>query len=183
MQDTLKNLKTKLESAKEFFENEIRSVRTGRANSILVEDIKVEVYGAPMRVKDVASLTIPDATSISISPWDKTNLKAIENGIQNANLGVGVVNNGETIRVTLPELSVERREEMKKMVSKKAEETKIAMRNVRREAVDEVKKTEKNKEIGEDQAERLEKEIQIILDKAIGEIDVIVGNKNKEITG
>lgn len=181
MDQIIKNLKDKLVSAKEFFENEIRQVRTGRANSILVEDIKVEIYGSSMRIKDCASITIPDAVSISISPWDKTNLKAIENGISNANLGVGVVNNGETIRVTLPELSVERRTEMKKMVLKKAEETKIAMRNIRREAMDQVKS--KEKEVGEDIVERAEKEIQFLLDKAIGEIDTIAEGKNREIAG
>ena len=181
MENIIKTAKEKLEKIKEFFENEIRSVRTGRANSILVEDIKIDVYGSSMRVKDCASITIPDAVSISISPWDKSNLKAIENGIQNANLGVGVVNNGETIRVVLPELSVERREEMKKMVAKKVEESKIAMRNIRREAIDEIKK--KEKEVGEDAVERGEKEIQQVLDKAIGELDVIVEKKGKEIAG
>ena len=182
MQDVVKNTKDKLEKAKEFFENEIRSIRTGRANSILVEDIKVDVYGSSMRIKDMASITIPDAASISISPWDKGGLKSIENAIQAANLGVGVVNNGETVRVVLPELSFERREEMKKAVLKKSEEAKIAMRNNRREAMDEIKKSEKDKEIGEDQAERLGKEVQAVLDKAIGELDVIAENKNKDIS-
>ena len=182
MQDIIKTTKEKLEKAKEFFENEIRSIRTGRANSILVEDIKTEVYGSPMRIKDMASITIPDAASISISPWDKNNLKAIESAIQGSNLGVGVVNNGETIRVTLPELSAERRDEMKKAVLKKSEETKIAMRNVRRESMDEVKKSEKDKEISEDQAERYEKEIQAVLDKAITELEKIAEDKNKEIS-
>lgn len=181
MEQIIKNLKTKLDGAKDFFENEIRSIRTGRANSILVEDIKVDVYGSAMRVKDIASITIPDAMSISIAAWDKSNLKPIENAIQSSNLGVGVVNNGEVIRVVLPELSSERREEMKKAVSKKAEEAKIAMRNSRREAMDEIKK--KEKEVGEDAAERAEKEIQQVLDSAIGELDKIVEGKNREISG
>lgn len=181
MEQIIKNLKTKLDGAKDFFENEIRSIRTGRANSILVEDIRADVYGSPMRIKDIASITIPDPVSISISPWDKTSLKAIEKAIQSSNLGVGVVNNGETIRVVLPELSAERREEMKKAVSKKAEEAKIAMRNSRREAMDEIKK--KEKEVGEDAVERAEKDIQQTLDKAISEIDEIVEAKNREISG
>lgn len=182
MQDVISETKQKLNKAKEFFENEIQNVRTGRANAMLVEDIKTEVYGSSMRIKDMASITIPDAASILIIPWDKGNLKAIENAIQAQNLGVGVVNMGENIRVTLPELSTERRDELKKMVAKKAEETKIAMRNIRRESIDEVKKAEKNKEISEDMVERLEKEVQQILDKAIAEVDVIVEQKNKEIT-
>jgi ribosome recycling factor len=182
-QDVIKQTKEKLEKAKEFFENEIRNVRTGRANAMLVEDIKADVYGSAMRVKDCASITVPDAVSILIIPWDKGNLKAIENAITAQNLGVGVVNMGENIRVTLPELSHERREELKKMVSKKAEETKIAMRNIRRESIDEVKKAEKNKEIGEDMVERLEKEVQVVLDKAIAELEVVVGEKKKEIAG
>uniref|UniRef100_A0A7C4R7T0 Ribosome-recycling factor n=1 Tax=candidate division CPR3 bacterium TaxID=2268181 RepID=A0A7C4R7T0_UNCC3 len=181
MENIIKSLKEKLQKAKEFFENEIATVRTGRANSILVEDIRVDVYGSPMRIKDIASITIPDATSISVSPWDKSNLKPIETSIQNANLGVGVVNNGETIRVVLPELSLERREEMKKVVLKKCEEAKIAMRNSRREAMDEAKK--KEKEVGEDAVERIEKEIQQALDKAIEELDNITERKNKEISG
>ncbi|HRY60237.1 MAG TPA: ribosome recycling factor [Patescibacteria group bacterium] len=182
MEDIQKITKEKLEKAKEFFENEIQNVRTGRANAMLVEDIKIEIYGSSMRIKDCASITVPDAVSILIIPWDKGNLKAIENAIQAQNLGVGVVNMGENIRVTLPELSAERRGELIKMVAKKSEETKIAMRNVRRESIDEVKKAEKNKEIGEDMVERLEKEVQQILDKAIAELDAIVEQKNKEIS-
>lgn len=181
MEQIIKNLKEKLENAKDFFENEIRSVRTGRANSILVEDIRIDVYGQSMRLKDVASITVPDAMNIVISPWDKSNMKAIEDAIRSSNLGVGVVNNGENIRVTLPELSVERREEMKKMVGKKAEESKIAMRNVRREVIDEIKK--KEKEVGEDAVERAEKEVQQVLDKAISDLDKIVEVKGKEIAG
>ena len=180
MESIIKAFKAKLDGAKDFFENEIRSVRTGRANSILVEDIKVDVYGSSMRIKDCASITVPDAASISISPWDKGNLKSIESAIQNSNLGVGIVNNGETIRVTLPELSAERREEMKKMVLKKSEESKISMRNLRREAMDEAKA--KEKEIGEDAVSRSEKEIQQALDVAIKELDIIAENKNKEIS-
>lgn len=180
MENIIKTAKEKLEKVKDFFENEIRSVRTGRANSILVEDIRIDVYGQSMRLKDVASITVPDAMNIVISAWDKGNVKPIEDAIRNSNLGVGVVNNGENIRVTLPELSVERREEMKKMVGKKAEESKISMRNVRREAIDEIKK--KEKEVGEDVVERGEKEIQQILDKAISDLDAIAEKKNKEIS-
>lgn len=182
MQDVAKETKEKLEKAKEFFVQEIQNVRTGRANGMLVEDIKVEVYGSAMRIKDMASITVPDATSILIIPWDKGNLKGIENAIQAQNLGVGVVNMGENIRVTLPELSAERREELKKMVAKKSEETKVTMRNIRRESIDDIKKAEKNKEIGEDMVERLEKEVQTILDKYIAELDEIVEKKNKEIS-
>lgn len=181
MDNIIKSTKEKLEKVKEFFENEIRSVRTGRANSILVEDIRIDVYGQSMRLKDIASITVPDAMNIVVSAWDKGNVKFVEDAIRNSNLGVGVVNNGENIRVTLPELSVERRDEMKKMVSKKAEESKISMRNIRREAMDEIKK--KEKEVGEDVAERAEKEVQQVLDKAIGELDTIVEKKNKEIAG
>ena len=181
MENIIKIAKEKLDKAKEFFENEIRNVRTGRANAMLVEDIKAEVYGSTMRIKDMASITVPDAVSILIIPWDKGNLKGIENALQSANLGVGVVNMGENIRVTLPELSHERREELKKMVAKKSEETKIAMRNIRRESIDEIKK--KEKELGEDIIVRTEKEIQVLLDKAITELDNVVEAKNKEIAG
>jgi len=180
MENIIKLTREKLEKVKEFFENEIRSLRTGRANSILVEDIRIDVYGQSMRLKDVASITVPDAMNIVVSAWDKGNTKLIEDAIRNSNLGVGVVNNGESVRVTLPELSVERREEMKKMVSKKAEESKIAMRNIRREAIDEIKK--KEKEVGEDVVSRAEKEVQQVLDKAISELDLIVEKKNKEIS-
>ena len=180
MQDIIKNTKEKLEKAKDFFENEIQAVRTGRASGMLVEDIRVDVYGSSMRVKDIASITVPDAVSILIVPWDKGNLKGIENAIQAQNLGVGVVNMGENIRVTLPELSSERRDDLKKMVAKKAEETKIAMRNIRRESMDEAKK--KEKELGEDAVERTEKEIQQVLEKAIAEVDQVTEAKNKEIS-
>jgi len=109
----------------------------------LVEGVKVDVYGQPMRVKDVASITVPDASSIVIVPWDKGNLKSIEDGLNKANLGVSVTNLGENIRVILPELSSERREEMKKMVDKKVEEVKVNMRGIRREGVDAVKSAER----------------------------------------
>jgi len=181
MENIIKNAKDRLEKARAFFEDEIRSVRTGRANSILVEDIRIDVYGQSMRTKDIASITVPDAMSIVISPWDKSNMKPIEDAIRNSNLGVGVVNNGENIRVTLPELSAERRGEMKKMVAKKSEETKITMRNIRRDAIDEVKK--KEKEVGEDIVERTEKEIQKLLDEEIVKLEKIVGEKNREIAG
>jgi ribosome recycling factor len=178
----IKETSEKLDKSIDFFIDEIKSVRTGRANTILVEDIKVDVFGQNMKVKEVASLTVPDAMSIVVAPWDKSNLKPIEEAINNANLGVGVVNNGENIRVVLPELSVERREEMKKVIDKKAEESKVTMRNIRRDAIDNIKKSEKNKEISEDDRKRLEKEIQDSLDKKTKELDNIVDSKKTEIS-
>ncbi|MBI2448093.1 ribosome recycling factor [Candidatus Microgenomates bacterium] len=180
MEEILKSAKEKFAKAIEFFENEIRSVRTGRANAILVEDIRLDIYGQSMRVKEVASITVPDAMSIVINPWDRNNVKNIEDALRAANLGVGVVNMGENIRVTLPELSAERREELKKTISKKAEETKVALRNIRREAIDQGKKLKDS--LGEDIVERLEKEIQKLLDEKTKEIDVIVEKKEKEIS-
>jgi len=182
MTNIIKLTSEKLDKVVEYFINEIRNVRTGRANSMLVEDIKVDIYGQNMRIRDIASITVPDALSILISPWDKSNLKSIEGGLRETNLGVGIVNAGDNIRVTLPELSAERREELKKMVEKKAEEVKVSMRNIRREAMDEVKKKEKNKEIGEDDVRRAEKEIQGILDKKIEEIEKLAEIKEKEIS-
>jgi len=182
-QEILRQLEERINKAIEYFQNEMRSVRTGRASTMLVEDIKVEVWGQTMRLRDIASLTVPDATSILIIPWDKNNLKPIEEALEEAKLGVGVVNTGENIRVTLPELSIERREELKKMVEKKAEEIKISMRNARREAVEEIKKMEKEKEISEDERNRLEKEIQKLLDEKIGDLEELVEKKKGEIEG
>ena len=180
MDKILKQTKEKFARAIEFFENEIRSVRTGRANAILVEDIRLDIYGQSMRVKEVASITVPDAMSIVISPWDKGNVKAIEDALRLANLGVGVVNMGENIRVTLPELSAERREELKKTISKKAEDTKVSLRNIRREAIDQGKKLKDT--LGEDAVTRLENDIQKMLDEKTKEIDAIVERKGKEIS-
>lgn len=182
MENTIKNLQDRLQKVFDHFGNEIRAIRTGRANAVLVEDIKVDVYGSSMRVKDTASITVPDATSIVITPWDKSTMKAIEDGLRAANLGYGVVNMGELIRVTLPELSAERREELKKAVKVKAEDAKVAMRNERRDAIDEVKKAEKDKQIGEDTAKTMEDQIQKVLDATIVRLEEAVVAKEKEIS-
>ncbi len=182
MENIIKQTEDKLEKAIEYFIDEIRGVRTGRASSMLVEDIKCDVYGQNMRVKDIASVTVPDAVSILVSPWDKSNIKSLEKGLEEANLGVSVVNTGENIRVVLPELSSERREELKKIINKKAEEVKVSMRNIRREAVDEIKKQEKDKEISEDEKDRLEKKIQEELDEKIEELEELVSKKEEEIS-
>ena len=182
METIIKTLQEKLQKTKEHFENDIRTLRTGRANAALVEDIKVDLYGSAMRVKDVASITVPDPMSIVINPWDKTASKPIEDGIRAANLGYGVNNMGEYVRVTLPELSAERRDELKKMVQRKAEDTKVAMRNSRRDAVDDIKKMEKNKEISEDQVKKSETDIQKHLDNAIRDLEQITDKKLQEIT-
>ncbi len=180
MDEILKQAREKFVKAIEFFQNEIRSIRTGRANAILVEDIRADVYGQSMRLKEMASITVPDATSIVIAPWDRGNVKVIEDALRVANLGVGVVNMGENIRVTLPELSAERREELKKAVAKKAEDAKVSLRNVRREAIDAGKKLKDA--LGKDAVSRLEKEVQRLLDEKVGEIDEMVEKKEREIT-
>ncbi|MFA7308636.1 MAG: ribosome recycling factor [Patescibacteria group bacterium] len=182
METIIKTCQEKLEKVLEFFENDIRTIRTGRASSSLVEDVKVESYGSTMRIKDVASITVPDAASLVISPWDKGVVKAVEDGLRIANLGFGVVNMGETIRVTLPELSAERRDELKKMVHRKAEDAKVAMRNARRDAIDEIKSLEKKKELSEDAATALEEKVQKGLDAMVVSLEKAVEAKEKEIT-
>jgi ribosome recycling factor len=157
------------------------TLRTGRASTALLDKIYVDYYGTPTPINQVASLSIPEPKMILIQPWEVKMLQTIEKAILKSELGITPNNDGKVIRLILPELTAERRQELAKFAKKKCEEAKVAIRNIRREYNDALKKMEKNKEISEDELKRSQEEIQKITDKFIDEADKILANKEKEI--
>ncbi|HEY8462697.1 MAG TPA: ribosome recycling factor [Bacillota bacterium] len=160
---------------------ELAAVRTGRANAGILDRVMVEYYGTPTPLKQLASISVPEARMIVIQPWDKAAVSAIEKAIQKADLGLNPVNDGGTIRLPVPQLTEERRKELVKVVKKEAEEKRVAIRNLRRDANEKAKAMEKNGRISEDEGKRALDEIQKLTDKYIAEIDRLLGQKEKEI--
>jgi ribosome recycling factor len=158
------------------------TLHTGKASPQMVESVNVEVYGSNMKLRDVASITTPDARTIHVQPWDKTNLKAIEKAILIANLGINAGIFGEVVRCPLPELSRERRQELVKVAHGMAEEGRINIRNCRREAMETIKEAKKSGMCSEDDAKKLEKEVQKTTDKFIASIEQYLNIKERELT-
>jgi ribosome recycling factor len=164
------------------FERELVTIRTGRAHPSLVEDIKVVCYGgSPLRLKEIASISTPEARLIVIQPWDPAILNDIEKTLLTSDLGVTPVNDGAYIRIILPEMSTQRREELTKILSKKTEEARISIRNIRKNFHNLVRDAQKNKEISEDHSRRLNDIVQKITDLFIAKIDELSQKKEKEI--
>ncbi len=162
-------------------ESDYSTIRAGRANPHVLDKIMVDYYGTPTPINQVGNISVPEARMIQIQPWDISMLKAIEKAINVSELGINPGNDGKVIRLIFPELSEERRKELNKDVKKKAENAKVAIRNVRRDAIDAFKKQEKKKEITEDILKDLEDEIQKLTDKYIAEIDKKCDAKCKDI--
>ena len=160
---------------------EFDAVRAGRANPKVLDRIAVEYYGQETPLNGVATISSPDARTLVIQPWDTTLLKAIEKAINMSELGINPNNDGKVIRLVFPELTEERRKELTKDVKKKAEASKVALRNIRRDALDHFKKAEKAKEITEDQLKDLEEETQKLTDKFVAEVDAKCESKSKDI--
>lgn len=177
----IKTLREKMDKTLDFLRTEYLAIRTGRAHPGLVSEVKVDYYGTPTPLKQMANITIPENRKILITPFDRTALKAIEKAILAANLGITPQNDGEAVRLNLPELTKERRVDLTKLVSKKAEETKIIMRNHRRDSVETLKKMEKESKITEDDLKKFTKEVQDITDDFIKKIDEVSKVKEKEI--
>ena len=156
-------------------------VRTGRASVSLLDDIRVDYYGTPTPLNQVGTLTVPEPRLITIQPWEKNLIGDIEKAILKSDLGLNPTSDGQLVRIAIPPLTEERRKEMVKLVKKMCEETKIAIRNARRDANDNLKKLEKEKEISEDELKRGEKEIQDLTDKFVKKADEVVAVKEKEI--
>ena len=173
--------KPEFEKAIEHFLHELSGVRTGRANPALLNTVQVESYGAKMPIEHVASVTVTDARSLSISPWDKSQLPAIEKAIQMANLGFNPSNDGNIIRIILPALNEERRKEMVKLVGQTSEKARIGVRNVRESAIKEMKKAESDGKISKDDLAHGQKKIQETVDKYNEEIKTHAESKEKEI--
>lgn len=157
------------------------SVRAGRANAGVLDRIMVEYYGTPTPLNQVAAIGSPDPRTLTIQPWDATLLRAIEKAIQTSDLGINPQNDGRIIRLAFPQLTEERRKELTKQVRKYGEDGKVAMRNVRREALDSFKKAEKKGEITEDDLKQLEKEMQDLTDKQCKALDELTAKKEKEL--
>jgi len=180
-QPVTKEYRSRMEKAVEHLKSTFLGVRTGRAHPALVEEIKVDYYGAATPIKQMGSVSLPEPRQIVITPYDRSALKAIEKAIQASPLGINPRNDGESVRLTLPELTRERRIELSKLVNKYAEEARVAARNIRREAVDAFKKREKDGEISEDDLKKIQKEIQDLTDETIRKIDGALQEKEKEI--
>ena len=157
------------------------AVRAGRANAGVLDRIMVEYYGTPTPLNQVAAISSPDPRTLTIQPWDGTLLRAIEKAIQTSDLGINPQNDGRIIRLAFPQLTEERRKELTKQVRKYGEDGKVAMRNIRREAMDAFKKAEKKSEITEDDLKKLEKELQDLTDKQCKALDELTAKKEKEL--
>lgn len=157
--------------------HEFSNIHTGKATPAMVESIMIEAYGSQMRIKDCAAITTPDARMIAIQPWDRGLVQAIAKGIQVANLGFNPAVDGQIVRVPLPEMSRERRQEFVKVAHRLAEEGRVHIRNLRRDALEAVKKAK----LPEDEAKRVEKEIQALTDKSIAEVNQLLAAKEKDL--
>jgi ribosome recycling factor len=167
--------------AREAIVRDFGTLRTGRANTALVEDILVEAYGATQPVKSLGNISTPDASTIMITPWDKSVMGAIEKALQTADLGMNPSNDGQNIRLSIPALTQDRRKEIVKEAHKFAEAGRVSIRNARHHANDQIKKLEKDKEISEDDRDRALKRVQDLTDKHVKEIDDALAEKEKEI--
>ena len=177
----VKDVKDKMEASIEALKRELVKIRTGRASLALLEGIKVNAYGSTMPIEQVGTMTIPENNMIAIKPWDPQVLSMIEKAILASDLGLTPANDGHVIRLTIPPLTGERRTELVKQVKKIGEEYKVAVRNVRRDSNEALKKLKKDKEISEDDMFRLQEETQKATDSYITKIDAIVEGKEKEV--
>lgn len=181
IKEILSTAQTKMQKTIEVLRVDLASVRAGRANVSLLDKVMVEYYGTPTPVNQVASVTVPEPRMIVIQPWEKNLLKDIERAIMKSDLGLNPNSDGSVIRLNLPQLTEERRKELVKTVHKKAEDARVSVRNLRREANDSVKKAEKAKEITEDEAKKANDDIQKMTDKFIKEVDTVMEHKEKEV--
>ena len=175
------DLNTKMTKALEIFKKDLSGLRTGRASINLLDNIMVMAYGTPTPINQVASLSTPDARTISVSVWDKSVAGAVEKAIRDSDLGLNPASDGTLIRITLPTLTEERRKELVKVANNYSEQSKVSIRNIRREGMDGVKTLEKDKVISEDERKSNEEEIQKITDKFIAEVDEHLKTKQSEI--
>lgn len=180
-QTILNEAKDKMTKSEESLQRELGQIRAGRANASLLDRITVEYYGAPTPLNQLSSITIPEARVLMITPFDKSAMENIEKALMQSDIGISPTNDGTVIRLVIPQLTEERRKEIAKEVGKQGESAKVAIRNVRRDAIDDLKKLEKAKEISEDELRTLEGDVQKLTDASSKNIDAIVKNKEQEI--
>ena len=181
MTKVVQDIADKMQKSIETYQKELTKIRTGRASLSLLDGVKVQAYGSPMPLNQVASLTIPETRMIAIQPWDPQVIGEIEKAIHKADLGLNPVSDGKIVRINIPQLTEERRKDLVKQVKKISEEYRVAVRNLRRDAIDALKKMKKDKEISEDDQFKQQDEVQKTTDKFIGKIDAMMAEKEKEV--
>ncbi|MFO6448665.1 ribosome recycling factor [Erythrobacter sp. NE805] len=175
------DVERRMKGAVESLKSDLQGLRTGRANASLLDPVVVEVYGAMMPLNQVATVSAPEPRMLSVQVWDKSNLIPVEKGIAHANLGLNPIIDGQTLRLPIPDLTQERRKELAKLADQYGEKGKIAIRNVRRDAMESLKTDEKKKDISEDDRKRAEDEVQKLTDANVKEVDEAVAKKKQEI--
>jgi ribosome recycling factor len=177
------DLERRMHGAVEALKNDLSGLRTGRAHTALLDPVTVEVYGAHMPLNQVASVSAPEARMLTVQVWDKSNVGPVDKAIRSAGLGLNPIVDGQMLRLPIPEMTQERRKELSKLAGKYAEAARIAVRNVRRDGMDNLKADENKKEISEDERKRHETEVQKLTDATIAELDAAASAKEKEILG
>ena len=175
------DIERRMQGAIDSLKGDLGGLRTGRANTTLLDPVVVEVYGSMMPLNQVATVSAPEPRMLSVQVWDRANVTAVEKGIAHANLGLNPMIDGQTLRLPMPDLTEERRKELAKLAGKYAENAKIAIRNVRRDGMEALKEDERKKEISEDERKRGEDEVQKLTDRFVGEADAAAAQKEKEI--
>lgn len=182
IQEVIKKIEPRMQSTVEGLDNELKNIRTGRANSSLVEDIAVSYFGTNVPLKQLASITVPEPTMILVLPWDKQSLGDIEIALRNSELSLSITNDGKAIRIALPSLTGERREELSRLVKKYGENARVSIRNIRGEAWEEIQGAYKDKKISEDEKYRGEKELNDLIDKKNKVIEERIEQKIAELS-
>ena len=181
MEETIKDANSRMNKSLEALRNELSKIRSGKATTALLDGIKVEYYGSMTPINQVANVTVLDAHTLSITPWDKSVVPVVEKAILEANIGFNPISDGTNLKIPVPPLNEERRKELVKLVKKFGEDSKIAVRNIRRDANDHLKREEKNKKISEDQLKEAEDKIQKLTDEHVQKVDDLLKHKEIEI--
>ncbi|MBR5121755.1 MAG: ribosome recycling factor [Oscillospiraceae bacterium] len=181
MKEVLNKSKEKMEKTLSVLDSDFKAIRAGRANPAVLDKILVDYYGTPTPIQQMAAVSVSDARVLVIQPWDKSSLKSIEKAIQASDLGINPANDGTVLRLTFPQLTEERRKDLCKEIKKMGEESKVAIRSIRRDANDKIKNMKKDGELTEDDVKQFDKDIQKLTDKYIENIDSTVSAKEKEI--
>jgi ribosome recycling factor len=176
-----KNLSEKLEKTEKILKENLNTVRAGRANPALLDKVNVDYYGVPTPLKSLANISVPDARTLMVSPFDPSTLKSVEHALNEANLGINPSSDGKCIRLVIPQLTEERRKDLVKQIKKMGEDAKVAIRNVRRDENEDLKKQQKAGEITEDEMKDALEEVQKTIDKAIKKVDEVIAKKNEEL--
>jgi ribosome recycling factor len=181
IEETLRETNTKMGKAIEALRHELASIRTGRASAAIVDHVKVDYHGVPTQLKQMATISVPEARLLLIQPWDRGALSSIDKAIQKADLGLNPASDGNAIRIAIPQLSEERRKELIRLVQKRAEEGRVAVRNIRRNALEELRELERNKDISQDELKRAQEQLQQVTDSFVAEVDKTAKAKEAEL--